>query len=420
MKWAPFGLGLCGVISAVISGLQPNRPITVVITGDIAGYLSPCGCTSPMMGGITRQATLIRKLGQSSDVVLLANGALGGDNKRQEALKVAALAQTFGALKATAINLAPEDAKRGLGVLQTIQNLSDQRLICGSIDTIPALPIRTTVQSRGMLIGGVSTPPENLARPLNTQAIKPDEAIKRLLSDAADQSVAPVLLLDGDEGDAVLIARKYPALRLIVYRSTSNPPQGLTRIDQTALVTPGEYGKSVVRLSFDGKEFQSYQVVPLDPSYKDDPQVSRFFRSYLKAVDRAGFLNEIPRHPSEPFAGSATCGKCHVKDFLKWEQTKHAGGLATLEVDGHGRDPDCVECHVVGLKSRGGFQSRETTPDLASVGCESCHGPGARHSRSPAVVRMPKVGTAMCVNCHNAERSPGFNSLTKWDLIFHR
>ncbi len=419
MKWPAYCLGLVGTAWAAASSLQVEKPTVVVITGDILGYLSPCGCTKPMTGGIARQATYVKKLQSQARVVLLVNGAFVSGNSKQDALKSQALAETFGALDAAAINLSPEDAKLGMGGLLSIQNLCRNKLATGSIEPIAALPIRANAFTNEFAIGCISTHPENIARPLGARPIPASRAITEILTYAKSQESAPVLLLDGDLEEAKSIAVSHPELRLIVYRSTSDSPRTELRIGPTMLVTPGQFGKSVITLTYDGSAFGQYQVVPLQPEFKDDAQVSRFLHRYLTEVDRGGFLDRLPRRPSEPFAGSETCGKCHAAALKTWKHSKHAQGLASLEAEGHGRDPDCVSCHVVGLTAVGGFSSRAKTPDLANVGCESCHGPGARHSLRPHQLRMPKIGTQACTKCHNAERSPGFDAATSWELIQH-
>ncbi|MBC8065424.1 MAG: cytochrome c family protein, partial [Chlorobia bacterium] len=114
------------------------------------------------------------------------------------------------------------------------------------------------------------------------------------------------------------------------------------------------------------------------------------------------------------------CGKCHTESEKVWKKSKHAVALKTLEREGHDRDPDCVECHVVGLASIYGFTSRKATPGLTDVGCESCHGPGAKHSLTPKEVPMGKVGQESCMPCHKSENSPHFDFAKYWAKIAHK
>jgi hypothetical protein len=101
-----------------------------------------------------------------------------------------------------------------------------------------------------------------------------------------------------------------------------------------------------------------------------------------------------------------------------WKTSDHAHALKTLVAEAHDRDPDCVGCHVVGLDRVGGFVGAEKTPHLAHVGCESCHGPAARHVREPQTP-MPKVGAAGCSSCHDPRNSPRFSFASYWPRIQH-
>ena len=95
------------------------------------------------------------------------------------------------------------------------------------------------------------------------------------------------------------------------------------------------------------------------------------------------------------FAGNAACASCHTRATQVWKHSLHAKALETLQKRAHDRDPDCLPCHVVGLSSRNGYRSPKLTPQLAFVGCESCHGSGADHAKDP-FVRLGKVGEKAC------------------------
>jgi hypothetical protein len=66
--------------------------------------------------------------------------------------------------------------------------------------------------------------------------------------------------------------------------------------------------------------------------------------------------------------------------------------------------PECLVCHVVGLGQAGGFISRQTTPQLANVQCENCHGMGTKHPDG-----SNPVGPDACLRCHTQEQSPNFD-----------
>ena len=87
--------------------------------------------------------------------------------------------------------------------------------------------------------------------------------------------------------------------------------------------------------------------------------------------------------PSDGYVGVARCQTCHAKEKTHWSETLHA-------------------------------RLFEWAPgtELESRGCESCHGPGARHVADPSpgtIVAFTRGSTAsvdemnaMCVRCHAA------------------
>ena len=81
-------------------------------------------------------------------------------------------------------------------------------------------------------------------------------------------------------------------------------------------------------------------------------------------------------------------------------------------------NPECVGCHVVGFKKRGGFADNTTTPALANVQCEACHGPGTKHLQNPALP-YGKAGKPACMPCHTHDNSPSFDFDTYWPRIRH-
>ena len=132
------------------------------------------------------------------------------------------------------------------------------------------------------------------------------------------------------------------------------------------------------------------------------------------------------------YVGSKKCKMCHLKEFKSWEETKMASSFDNLKPgeradakQAAGLDPQkdytqdaqCLACHTTGY-GQGGFVDIASTPDLAGVGCETCHGPGGTYLQDGymtlknksykkaelvAVGLVDTVGEAQCVGCHNAD-----------------
>jgi peroxiredoxin len=119
--------------------------------------------------------------------------------------------------------------------------------------------------------------------------------------------------------------------------------------------------------------------------------------------------------------GSDACRSCHAEEFETWAAGPHALGTATLAKSGEDRDPTCLKCHTTGFGRTGGFPATGIPTeyaDLARVGCESCHGPGAEHVAENSVKRGSIfslgdkcdscVVLQICGTCHDADNDPGF------------
>jgi len=121
------------------------------------------------------------------------------------------------------------------------------------------------------------------------------------------------------------------------------------------------------------------------------------------------------------YVGSNACQSCHAKEFETWAASPHANAVATLEKAGKQGDATCLGCHTTAYAKPGGFPAKAapaSSPDLARVGCESCHGPGGDHVGASAA----RVGTILslgdkcdscvilkvCGTCHDQANDPGF------------
>lgn len=114
------------------------------------------------------------------------------------------------------------------------------------------------------------------------------------------------------------------------------------------------------------------------------------------------------------YAGSKACSQCHETqhaNFSKYSKKAHSWqSVAVMKPKLKEHElKQCYECHTTGYGKPGGFVSIEATPQLADVGCETCHGPGAEHAASGDprhITRRPTTQT--CTQCHNPQRVEDF------------
>ncbi len=155
-------------------------------------------------------------------------------------------------------------------------------------------------------------------------------------------------------------------------------------------------------------------------------------------VDQADFavfnLNFTGPLASPPmYVGATSCTYCHESRHTEWAQTIHASAFDTLIAGGEGDNYLCFPCHSVGYGQASGFVDLETTPHLADVQCENCHGPGSNHVADPFNVRLAvNLDSQMCGACHQSchglcgeDHHPQFeqwstskHATAMWDIIW--
>ncbi len=408
---------------AVLTPPQEGPDAVLIFTGDIRGYLSPCGCTKPQVGGILRMATVVRALlspsgssegSPSENHYYVDIGNWVTPKGRQDELKAETIAEVLKTLNPAYLNVGPWDARLGSAYLRALNEVVRGRWDSSLWEGEGAL-----ANAPGKLLGNrvwiIGAMPEEEVLRFGGHRRRLEEVMGEVPSSGS----SIVLLFAGDLEKAKEVAQRFPQISLILYSSQGEPTREPVVVGNTLLVSPGDKGRYVGRIELRGGRWENLRFISLGPEHSDDPSARNAYRIYTERVSAEKLLEALPRVDSEVgFVGTKVCATCHVREYEIWKRTTHSRALKTLEDTGNDRDPECVGCHVVGLSYRTGFRSREETPELPDVGCESCHGPGAKHSQNYRV-RMGKVGEASCKACHVPEHSPNFDFKTYWQKIRH-
>ncbi|MCS7208772.1 MAG: hypothetical protein NZ874_04290 [Fimbriimonadales bacterium] len=440
LKWVVFGLPFVALIA--LGFYRPAEsapralPLAVVFSSEINGYLTPCGCSKPMVGGMPRRGTLLKQLAENHTLLKLENGDLTKAAGRQDELKAETLIEMLNQMGYDALNLGKYDFLLGIDYLRALQAQFRGAMLCGNVleGGTPAFEAYTLVEKRHydrplrvLIVGLLSETHADAIRKRNPQLqVEPaQQKLNALRPQIEAMGDLRVLLFYGSAQEAEQIAQAHPYFHLVVYASSGDGPLPTKQVGQTRLVFAGNDAKfvGVARLS----ENAPYTLTQVDytrltDEFKDDEQMMAIKLGYLARVESENLLAMVPKRPTpsgDTFAGSRACMPCHAEDYRIWQRSAHAKAMQTLINEKHDKDPECVVCHVVGLEFEGGFQSMEKTPTLKDVGCESCHGPARRHVQDPLNNRLGKAGSQSCMTCHVPAHSPGFNFETYWKKIEH-
>ena len=233
------------------------------------------------------------------------------------------------------------------------------------------------------------------------------------------QDMTQRLASENPDIDTIIAARQ---------TSTMNEPEHFGRATITYAYNQTKYlGELRYYLRGDGSvENQINRYVALDADLPDDPQAAEivtlahndFTNAQKVSMDAKPAEPTQPISQESPYVGASACATCHQQQYAIWEKTGHAHAMATLERKSQQFENECVRCHVVGF-NKGGFQSLISTPQLANVQCEACHGPGRAHTQAPAKGFGFMETPVGCVQCHTQANSPDFNFATYWPKIKH-
>ncbi len=127
----------------------------------------------------------------------------------------------------------------------------------------------------------------------------------------------------------------------------------------------------------------------------------------------------------DEYLGSVVCSSCHRAEYLSWSMNHHSVAINSLLRTKKEKDKECIRCHVTGYGAPDGYKDLKTTPWLAEVGCESCHGRAGGHRGGvPAATGRHPTSAAerygpTCLGCHDARHSLAFDVAKGIPLVGH-
>jgi hypothetical protein len=268
------------------------------------------------------------------------------------------------------------------------------------------------------------------------ETIGVDAALSQHLPVVAGQSDIVVLLARTNTADLESLARRFPALDVIVNGSPVGDGGELPKVGNTVIVQSSHAGIALGTLELEWNSAGHVtktrnSMMPLAPFIPDSPKLAAIVE---QAHREASALQEAEARRSPPvdapsiFAGAGECKDCHEQAYNVWLKSAHARAFDTLKRERNEFNKQCLACHVTGFGVDRGFVNALRTPQLVNVQCEGCHGVAVEHSKSPQTTH-PGLGLTsqyrktvkkeFCSRCHTAENSPRFNFEQYWQKIAH-
>jgi hypothetical protein len=450
----------------------PKPVFALMITGDLTGYIEPCGCAGleNLKGGLSRRHTLLTKL--KSDGWPIAPIDLGGQVRRvgtqQTEIKLQATVKGLITMSYGAVGFGADDLRLpaatllGAGLdpyLERTLPLTSADVVLFAPDSGATAPYRV-IDVAGKRIGVTSVVGDSIKKTIQNDGVlltPSEEALTAVVAKLkAEQCDLLVLLSYAEPAETEAIAKKFPEFSYVVTTGGADEPPGKYRLigDRAAMIEVGRKGQHAIVLGFydDPVEPVRYQRVPLDARFPESREMKQLLVEYQDQLRVAGFANlgiTEKLHPrfdaknpaAARYVGSDQCKDCHEAAFDIWKKSGHAHATETLVKLTPPRqfDPECLSCHVTGwdpqqyVPFQTGFLGLNETPLLTGSGCENCHGPGGAHVaaesggdaalqkllRDVMHVSVETVERNTCLKCHDHDNSPEFNFETYWPKVAH-
>ena len=374
---------------AVIHGQV--RTLNIVYTGGVNGELEPCGCSPKTdFGGVARRAGyLAGHQKMLAPYILIDAGNFVDKDTPQGRHKAETMLKVFSIMKydaAAFLKMEKEFPYKFFSLLlrkYKIPVISDTPQYGRSISI-----------KRNTIHVNVSVNTKNYQK-------------GRLNILLTDRSISEIKLLKGWD---------------IIILSAGEILEEPLKVNGSIIVSGYPKGErlGILTLQVDSRgevvEFKHrWQLLGID--IKEDINVRKVLKDYDNRVALL-LKNESKPLAEISYLGVSKCGECHQPFVESWKKTRHAGAFPTLERVGKSNDPECIKCHTAGFGEKGGFYSAKTTPMLANVQCEACHGPGREHLLDLSKPMQP-VAENVCLKCHTKNTSPDFNYPVYLEKIKH-
>lgn len=424
-------------LPVLVAGCTPSDdqvvapPLVVVVSGDTAGWIVPCGCTSSQAGGLLRRGSYLADLRTAEEVVYVDVGGAAAGTSPYERGKFEAIVRGELALGVSAHNIGAAEARLGADYLQTVQHTLHVPFLTCNVRTADGELLGQALQiirtARGCLgIVGVLSDTTSFD---GLRVDPPRDAILQVLAAAKPRPDFLLVLAYLPGGELEALARDLPEADLIVGGPTGQSIAPC-QVGPTVLASATSKGKYLAEFkltSADAPRRWQGAIVELTDRFADDQrQVQNLHEFYasLRAHDftphDTSFVTQLSLPESFRIAGTETCRDCHADECRVWDGSGHAQAWQVLIKTGAEVDPYCQQCHVTGYGVPNGFVSVRRSADRVAVGCESCHGAASAHAHDPAV-RTTFFGRArdQCVSCHDHENSPKYDYEKYWPQILH-
>jgi hypothetical protein len=443
---------------------DPKPAFVVALTGEMTGYLRPCGCSEGQGGGLPRRAGVLKFLREELklEVLPIDLGDLVGGTPAIEPMRYEAARKGLDALGYKVVAIGRQDLS--ITLLTLAQKLTDDvqglKTIMGNVSAAdkamqeilaPNAKPFEIVDIAGLKVAVASLMDLDAKGGNADVVIEPLDKASTAMLKAIDEAkpAAKVLLAYMTKEKAIAFAQANPGWDLILTRSHGDDAH--SQLDQhregtTLVVSAGKKGKWIGAAGFWPQQKHKFRYAAIEVHarrFEAVDSVEKIYNGLVKDIHDSDVLSSMGKTShvnGDEYVGAEACGKCHTKAYKKWSEEVaggahgpghgHAFAFESLKKDRakyQTSNPDCVSCHATGFKYRTGFVTAAKSPKLLGNQCENCHGPGKKHAenkddltfRKAMKLSYTEVEKSICRECHDLDNSPKFDFQKYWPKVAH-
>ncbi|NRA96756.1 MAG: hypothetical protein HRU14_11170 [Planctomycetes bacterium] len=393
----------------------------IVLTGNEKGFIRPCGCSKPALGGVHRRATWLEKLRKEEPGLhLVSVGNLLVHGGQQQRMKFETFMMSMDLMGYQALAPGPGEFSLGVDYLLEMRSFASFPFVGNNVFKDGERVFKESVRlgDGPYIVTGLVPPLPGVA---GVVVKDPVTSLKEWLRTLEVERDRPIVLFNGDRKAAVTLASAVPAVWrdrvIIVFGGAFDGPFELTDT-AVPVLSVGSKGRFLAYLRPEARTRLSHFRLEEEIAGQED--VTMMLEGYRQSLADEKLVEKYPRRPLENgYLGDASCVECHEDSCKLLDPTPHERAWASIKATNDHHDPECASCHVTGWGDSTGFITEAKTPKLINVTCEACHGAGEEHVNVQTKTPNGKLGKGFCIRCHDPDNSPQFDFAKYWPKIAH-
>jgi len=375
------------VILLLLTSVAVPAPLefSLFFTGNTRGRIEHCLCDGKEMGGFAERSTLIQKIRQEDSTVYFLDA---GDLVDKPDYSILSGALTL--LKKDEygfVALGEKDLQVSRDEMGKLRAEIGLPLLLTNGSSPATIPVVMEV-IRGTRVAFFNLV-DRFQAPLEWFLEKEEDALQRNLSQLLPDVSFVVVIAHMDEWRITQLVEEFKN-RVNVFVDMHSGFHAPLLIDDDTIRIGADPCEQITHLYVNFTGAQPYFLYERMPTRKGEGVSEKALPDIAKIKKKGK-----PEGPSTPlYVGNSLCIRCHSSEYLHWKSTPHGKAF-------EGKDEKCKACHSP-MEEAG-----ETT-----IGCESCHGPGTRHTLSAyafqvkRLEKIPEYGKVIetsCLPCHKVD-----------------